>query len=206
MGNAGRSQEAVNKDRFEHIMVLARRLSGENPATLPSFIRALGRTKQWRQITYILDRKLHDNIESLKPKDLFFSPFIPISPSGETLHSLLIALPQQRTFGLNSGLILPTPWHRQSLSNCLEHIGGSRNPWRQDSLNHRVVAWEPLGIEWVYGGNHSIATGIIKGEGEVQATETYNIRTADGAKIAPGKEVEFAAVFEIGRLLREAGA
>ena len=141
-------------------MVLAPRLSIENPAALPSFIRALGRATQWKQITYILDRKLHDNIERVKPRDLFFDLYVPTLASGETLRSLFIALPQQRIFNLNSDLILPTPWNRKSLVSCLKGIGGSRNPWCQD-FNHQVVAWQALGIGWVNGGNHSIATGII---------------------------------------------
>ena len=91
--------------------------------------------------------------------------------------------------------------------------------WRQD-WNHDIEYWLPLGIGWVKGGNHSITSGIIQGEGTIIIEEVYDIsavyqhvicdgdtfrRQHDGSKIASVKNVEFAGIFEIGRLMLQNG-
>ena len=54
-------------------------------------------------------------------------------------------------------------------------------PWREDPLNHFVSAISPLGIGLCGGGNHSIAAGIVMGEGAVSiATDTYFHITLEG--------------------------
>ena len=90
--------------------------------------------------------------------------------------------------------------------------------WRQDDNNHHVELWLPMGIAWVYGGNHSISAGIIQGRGEIIPRHVYDIsevydyvycdgvnyyRKEDGSIISPVLNAEFAAIFEIGRIMAE---
>jgi hypothetical protein len=78
----------------------------------------------------------------------------------------------------------------------------------------------PFGIAWVGGGNHSIMTGIVRGEGQITTDLVYDlselfslvrfdgtsfIRLSDGEEIAFVKDFEFGAIFEIGRLIHEKG-
>jgi sulfite reductase beta subunit-like hemoprotein len=75
-----------------------------------------------------------------------------------------------------------------------------------------------MGIGWVHGGNHSIATGIVQGEGEITPDSVYDISEVyqyvytdgeyyitkeDNGVISDVPNVEFAAIFEIGRLMNE---
>lgn len=94
----------------------------------------------------------------------------------------------------------------------------SRNyqgPWVQDD-NHSVHLWLPWGIGFVYGGNHSIAAGILAGEGEVIPEKVYDMshlldslhcdgayfyEADNGEKVEAVIDVRRAAVFEIGRLM-----
>lgn len=120
---------------------------------------------------------------------------------------------------LSTDLILPWPWNRERLQTCISNIGEGREwgKWIQDYDNHSVEVWLPMGVAWVYGGNHSISIGIIQG-GEIEPEHYYDIsdvykyvrcngidyrRINDDVIIAPVRNVDYAAIFEIGRLLRE---
>ena len=129
-----------------------------------------------------------------------------------------------KKINLSRDLILPWPWKGSRLVSTISNIGKRRSwgEWKQDYLNHYVEVWIPIGIAWVNGGNHSIAIGIIQG-GELQPTNYYNISEmykhirCDGKNfirtktnwlikdeiLGPVTNVEFAAIFEIGRLLVE---
>lgn len=202
--------------RFNHILEVARELADINSSALPDLVRALGRPLQWHHLTSLLGRELHSAIDEVEVSNLFFDPFIPLTASGETLDDLKTEVVPNSEFSLALDLLLPTPWERSRLLGCLESIGGARDPWRQDEFNHRVEAWEPLHLGFVHGGNHSIATGIIKGEGTLRAEVTYDIsqvfeyvscdgvhyrRREDQTVVSDVKNVEFAAIFEIGRLI-----
>jgi hypothetical protein len=95
----------------------------------------------------------------------------------------------------------------------------SAGAWRADS-NHVISLWLPWGIGFVFGGNHSITAGILAGEGEICPTEIINFgrvldhvrcdgkgyfRVADDQKIADVEDARHAAIFEIGRLMRDHG-
>lgn len=113
--------------------------------------------------------------------------------------------------------VLPCPWKRPDLVNTLSYVGSGRvlGPWRQDP-NHSVIVFLPWGIAFVVGGNHSIAAGILAGEGSLVPTEVWDLSSwldsfeTDGRIFvdrASGKEIckvfnpVRAAVFEVGRLM-----
>ena len=124
---------------------------------------------------------------------------------------------EQYRLRLNKHMVLPTTWGKYSFVSTVAAIGTGKRQfcWRQDP-NHRVTLLLPWGIGVVEGGNHSIAAGILAGEGELTPTAVFDFSLAlaryhcDGVKIietATGQTVgemhdeRFAAVFEIGRLM-----
>jgi hypothetical protein len=197
-------------------MEAAQYLHTRRQDALRDFMRALMRPTQWRYITYVLGHHRCDHERPLEPEIVLFHEATPLNEEGATLISLRETVQGPKRMQLAHDILLPWPQDRVGLLDCLVSIGGNKNPWRQDTMNHRVELWEPLGIGWVRGGNHSIATGIIKREGEVEVTSAYDIRpvynhvrcdgqnflrTDTGTVIAPVKNAHFAAAFEIGRML-----
>lgn len=152
-------------------------------------------------------------------KSLWFDPYVPITDEGKSVHDIAVAygddLPE---INLLTSRILPWPWNQGRLHGTLASIGDGRplGPWREDPLNHFVSAISPLGIGLCGGGNHSIAAGIVMGEGAVRVSEIYDLarvypyvqcdgktykRTHDGAVISTVSNPVLAAVFEIGRMI-----
>lgn len=103
------------------------------------------------------------------------------------IHDLKKEVKCKKKINLSTDLILLWPWHKDRLIIALIDIGEGRKKkkWKQDFNNHFVEVWLPMGIAWVNGENF--------------------IRTEDNKVIAKVTNVEFAAIFEIGRLLTEKG-
>lgn len=95
--------------------------------------------------------------------------------------------------------------------------GRIKGYWKQYS-NHRVMLLLPFGVSFVLRGNHSLTTGIIQGEGMVKTDYIYDISPlyeyvlCDGDKfylrdsndiLFYVKNIELAAIFEIGRKMVE---
>ena len=143
-----------------------------------------------------------------------------ISATGKTFEDLKLELEITREIHLGRDLVLPWPWRRTRLINSISRLGEGRvwGSWKQDFGNHRIELWLPLGISWVTSGNHSIAIGIIQCSGKLKPDYIYDISKmydyvyCDGRNyigkenntiIAPVENVEFAAIFEIGRMMVE---
>lgn len=120
---------------------------------------------------------------------------------------------------LATDVVLPCPWFRSHLVAALAShgVGRARGVWRQDH-NHHLTLWLPWRIAFVTGGNHSITAGILAGEGELVPDEVYDlsgvfdrircdgrryIDVNSGATIAKVANHRVAAVFEIGRMMRQ---
>ena len=73
-------------------------------------------------------------------------------------------------------MVIPTLWSESSILNSLGMIGKRRElgVFVQD-INHSVTLMRPLNIVWVNGGNHSIAQGILDGEGELVPDDIYDV-------------------------------
>ncbi len=123
---------------------------------------------------------------------------------------------------LASDLILPWPWNLSRVASNVSGIGPGRRcgAWKQYPKNHSVEYWRPFGIGWVHGGNHSIMAGIIQGEGRIETDNVYDlstlfphvrfngetfVRVSDDTVIQEALYFEFAAIFEVGRLMHERG-
>lgn len=68
---------------------------------------------------------------------------------------------------LGRDTVISFPWEPARMKNALERL--SKEPWRYDPINHFAYLYRPLGVVLAYNGLHSIAVGILKGEGRIRA-------------------------------------
>lgn len=227
-GRGVRAIRALKKKRgapttqFRRIMAFARELAEADQRALPQLIAALGRVVQSQAI---LEPMLHypaDASTSAYTNDtLFFSEFVKLDAAGRTFRQVASEIAKVRTLYLDRDIVIPVPWQPTRLQQAFSNLrqGGDWGRWRQDP-NHQIELWEPLGIGWVYGGNHSISAGILTASGKVRPVVGYDItpiyqhvycdgrafrRRHDKVVIADVSSVEMAAIFEIGRLMTETG-
>lgn len=204
--------------------------SDEHP--IFDFIRILGRGLQSDYMKYVFyydcDGKEH-NVPMLEYSLVGFNlneVFIDDSDNIVKFYDLKKEVKSNKKVNLSTDLVLPWPWNRNRLFNTITKIGRNRawGVWKQDYRNHYVEVWLPMGIAWVRRGNHSITMGIIQG-GKLEPEYYYDISKVykyikcdgknfirvktnsiiDNEIIAPVTNIDFAAIFEIGRLLVERG-
>lgn len=222
-----------NKEDYDSIMKFAKSvldqtkkleedngpLNKEAEHPLVDVIRLIGGKVQMQYLTNLLYQKYESDLPSLLPEAVLFSPQAMLSLDGKEFYDVVKELKEEKTVLLNRDLVLPWSWRKSRLVDCIARIGEGREdgPWQQD-YNHRVDLWLPMGIAWVHGGNHSISAGIIQGKGSIKPEAVYDIsdvydyvhcdgvnysRKEDGVIISPVKNAEIAAIFEIGRLMKE---
>lgn len=210
------------RQRLNKVLFIADEIANQNPDALPDFVRLLGRKLQsdymCRAISWLDEHKM----PNLEPKLVWFNELLPLNSDGQCVHDLKEKTGTTRTLKLASDIILPWPWNVSRVASNISCIGPGRpcGSWEQDTINHNVEYWLPFGIGWVYGGNHSIMTGILQGEGFITTKRVYDlsklfphvrfdgnafIRISDGTVIQKATEFEFAAIFEVGRLMHERG-
>jgi hypothetical protein len=123
----------------------------------------------------------------------------------------------KKTLLPNETLIFTFPWHNKRLSDAFSTIGKKvGNPWMHDSLNHRVTYIFPINIGYVTNGNHSTAINILNNEAPMNVTEELDLTTIydeiytdglyfkrvdDDSIVDRVASIEFAAIFEIGRMI-----
>lgn len=214
-------KDSPMKQRLNKILSIANDIAKENPDALREFVRLLGRKLQSDYMCRAVSILDEHRMPNLEPKLVWFDEFAPLNSAGESVYDLKVKADTTRTLRLASDLVLPWPWNTSRVVSNISCIGLGRpaGAWSQDP-NHQVEYWLPFGIGWVYGGNHSIMTGIVRGEGEIITDHIYDlskifshvrfngdafIRISDGSVIQKVTEFEFAAIFEIGRLMHEHG-
>lgn len=184
---------------------------------LMDIIGILGRSIQARYLSHLLFKRSEDStLNSILPENFLFHEYKTIIYKGKDLlkfSDIKIPIENERYISLEKDIVLPWPWKRNRLINCIGTIGD----WRQDE-NHSIELWLPIGISWVKGGNHSIATGIIRNEGEIKPEKVYDIskvyeyvscdgynyiRKQDNTILSPVNSIELAAIFEIGRIMKD---
>lgn len=215
-------RESPMKQRLTKVLSIADEIAGHNPDALREFIRLLGRKLQSDYMCRAVSVLDEHKMPNLEPKLVWFDEFIPVNSEGHRTYDLKVKINTTRTLRLASDIILPWPWNMGRVVSNLSCIGPGRpwGAWEQDTLNHQVEYWLPFGIGWVHGGNHSIMTGIVRGEGEITTDRVYDlsklfphvrfdghafVRVSDGSVIHETTEFEFAAIFEVGRLMHERG-
>ncbi|MGF6369677.1 hypothetical protein OKW40_002427 [Paraburkholderia sp. RAU6.4a] len=202
--------------QFDYIMEMAREIAQRNPAALHDLINLLLRPYQAEALVGVVENASHQAPPSIVSSSFFFDDrrITPLS------YGIGVKLePDAFRVNLAKDTILPWPWNRQRIASALAHIGPGKSmgEWRQDP-NHQVILWLPWGISFVGGGNHSITAGIIAGDGEITPGEVrdmsalldlfecdgrYYRETTSRKTIAAVGDERIAAVFEIGRLMRQ---
>ncbi len=202
--------------QFDNIMKMAHDVAERNPAALHDLVNMLLRPRQAEALVGVVESAEHQAPAGISAWKFFFDDrrVNPLS-----YHIWEKVEPEGFTVNLAKDAVFPGPWHRQRIVGTLVSIGAGKplGKWTQDG-NHQVMLWLPWGISFVAGGNHSIAAGIIGGEGIVvpgevlDMSELLNMVTCDGRNyretesqqiIAAVEDERIAAVFEIGRLMRK---
>ena len=122
---------------------------------------------------------------------------------------------------LSKDAILVCAWNKERFVNALLNIGQNvGNSFEYDKTNHMATYIFPIGLTIVYNGNHSSLSGILKGEGTIQANQTYDLvptydymyfdgiyfrNKINDEKLYKVERFEIGALYEIGRLLAENG-
>lgn len=216
-----------DKEKFENIIDFAKEIidkhnnknSHEHP--ILDFIRILGRRIQSDYMGYLLySGKVENKSRDLEAREVMFSPYKTIKDENNNyieVSTLIERKQNDKKINLSKDLVLPWPWRRERIRDCLLNIGEGREfgIWKQDYNNHFVDVWLPMGIAWVNGGNHSITVGIVQG-GELEPdyysdiSKVYKYVKCDGENfidinsginLSKVKSPEFAAIFEIGRMM-----
>lgn len=213
--------------RFHHILATADRIAEQNPRALPDLVHALLRPLQSRYLLGVAEvgKDPYPTIVA----ESFFGTAVGtyLARHGGTSRCGTSLDPSRFKLRLSCDTVLPSTWNYDSYVNTLAMLGstkkipGSYRPdkywqWRQDPINHRVELWLPWGIGFVEGGNHSIAAGILAGEGELTPTSVFDMRVLldniqtdgshylcrrTGSTLAAVSDLHVAVVFEIGRLM-----
>lgn len=199
---------------FTNLLDLAREIAAENPRGLLDVVRLYMRPLQTDHLLSCAQRSLHGARSEIAPHTLFMR-----GARMELTDHWRYPQVDAGRFLVNLSIdpVLPCPWHRDRYVSTLSTIGVGKQSgqWEQDP-NHSVAVLLPWGIACVFGGNHSIAAGIVAGEGEVKPIEAWDmgeilekvhcdglhyIETATGKPVCEMHDPKMGAVFEIGRLM-----
>lgn len=118
---------------------------------------------------------------------------------------------------LGCDIFLATPWDSGCIFRTLGRIGIglAEGEFKQES-NHKVIYQYPLELAWVYGGNHSIAQGVIRGEGAVVPNQMHDLsiiideiefdgvqwlNLEDGVAVGRPRRKELGWAWEVGRFI-----
>lgn len=217
-----------DKEKFDNILVFAEEIINttidRNVKQHPilDLIRIIGRRLQSDYMGYLLySGKERSEFMNLEAREVFFNIYDSILDENNNyvkVDKLIeIKYNNKPIINLSTDFVLPWPWHRTRMKDSILNIGEGRpsGKWEQDYDNHWLNVWLPMGIVWVGGGNHSITVGIVQG-GEVEPeycsdiSKLYKYIKCDGKnfiEINSGRVIskvqspEFAAIFEIGRLM-----
>lgn len=210
-------------------METAEEIADRNPHGLPDLVGAILRPLQSDYLLAVAEYGVlgRSGINSLS----FFGPAISrrlFTPDGMKFRGVKRA-PNGYLLSLSRDPVLPWPWKHDRFVAAVATIGGEKEvdspsgvrkwqgAWRQDD-NHDVELWLPWRIGFVTRGNHSIAAGILAGEGRLVPDTVYDMGflldevrcdgqfyrcTRTGNILAPMSDPRIGAVFEIGRLLQQ---
>ena len=222
-------REEERRLRFDQVAQAIEELASADRYALPAMVRLIAQPLQSAFVGEVLRWPAHQcNLDNDLDR-LFFRESLAITSDGRSLFDLRRSVDEvscaasKQRFWLQLGrdAVIPAPWHRGRLVDCLSSIGRARENggWEADQ-NHRVALLVPFGLGVVHGGNHSIATGICNGEGRLISIETLDFtpaydhvrydglafrRICDGEVLSQPKFEEPGMLFELGRKMNELG-
>ena len=207
----------VRLTEFDHIVGFAEALAKSNPAALIDLSRILLRPLQSELLLTAIENEMHGARHEIED----YKFFMPHGPSNIQMAFDCPRLDSDKFLvQLNRDPVLPCPWHRGRYVGTLTSIGHGKHcgNWKEDRVNHCVTLWLPWGIAFVHGGNHSIAAGIVGGEGVLRPKEVYDMGRLLDLVQCDGKHYrskqdnkvldtvhddKIAALFEVGRLMQQ---
>lgn len=214
-----RKDKPVHLTEFDHIMAFAQALAKSNPVVLVDLVRILLRPLQSELLLTAIENGMHGARHGIEGYKFFM-------PNGLNQMQMPFDCPRldsdQFLVHLDRDPVLPCPWHRDRYVGTLTNIGHGKHcgDWQEDRTNHSVTVWLPWGIAFVHGGNHSIAAGIVGGEGVLRPKEVLDMGSMldlvqcdgknyhskqDGQVLDSVNDEKIAALFEVGRLMRHHG-
>ncbi len=214
----GRLEQQVAQ--FDALTALARGVADAEPGALVQLARLVGRKLQADAIHLrLLDTADWGSWES-SPPACWFDRSLALTPDGRAFDDLVPQRPTDRIVSLATAVVLTGPWSRACLARVLARIGAGRpwGAWRGDPLNHAAIIWLPWGLVEMINGLHSAIAGAALSKGVFRATVVcdvgplyehvacdgrYYTRRHDGAVLAQVEDVQWATLFEIGRLMLE---
>lgn len=216
----GRTETNSKADtsKFVHAIEFCKSLMADHgPVTtlehpIYSVILALGRGRQYSHIADLIKGEEH-----LQYRRLDFNNALFKIHHNSFIYDLIDKSKGESPCSLKDILVFPWPWNRYRLERGFKNI--KHNNWVHDPQNHDVTLIQPLNIAFVDQGNHSLAIGILRGEGVVNAkvwdiSKLYDYIHCDGVNFrifqnaekssyidVPIHDPDFATIFEIGRLI-----
>ncbi|MBH3372270.1 hypothetical protein FYM84_11155 [Pseudomonas sp. CAH-1] len=166
---------------FENLMGWANSLAADNNRRgLEDLIKIVLRPVQAIQIRDALLRPRHCGPQALHWMSSFGKLWEGDAGEGTWAAFMLKhcrrAVEPNTSVRLASDMVIPTLWSESSILNSLGMIGKGRELGEfVQETNHSLTLMQPLNIGWVNGGNHSIAQGILSGEGELIPDDVYDV-------------------------------
>lgn len=213
-----RDHKVADRSRFDHMLDFAHDVASKNPAALVDVMRLFLRPLQ---AELLMSAPIREHYVPRRPAEAtrFFSPHGPHMFRDLQAHPKLSS--ESFRVSLARDSVLPCPWRRDDYVKAISRMGSGKSvgAW-QAAPKHRIVLWLPWGIPFVIGGNHSIAAGVIAGEGVLTPTEVWDLsawlesvqtdgRTyfhrSDKRYICAVVDLVRAAIFEVGRLMTTHG-
>lgn len=210
---------SMRREAFQHIMIQATNIEQDDPQQLRRFVRLLGKRRQGEilEAIFVYDGGI---FPPLPPFMEWFNQwgqeapsYISLTPEGRTAKDLIRVIRRPRRVSFKTDLVLPAPCN---MSRLRQRIENQESRITQGWSKRIVLVYEPFGIVLVDYSDAECLASLIDQEGEVEVdyfhdySDLYQyvycdgknfIRTWDGHVIAPVFDVEFAAIFEIGRIL-----
>ncbi len=207
------------------LLETAAEIASQNPAGVCTLARGLARQLQARLLMRAATQPLHEVGPDGYFDYLFFNTSKVVSADGRHFWDLINksakTSEERRKLLLQRDVVLPWPWHRGRFTKALACVGEGKSagPWQAEA-NHCVDLLLPFGIGIVKGGNHSIAAGVLDGEGAVPAraiemSPAFDLVEFDGANfrlrnsklslIERARFVEAGLLFELGRFMHTHG-
>lgn len=210
-----------NKE-FENILSMATKImKSEYPERIYDLIYSLGKPYQFEIINKCIKGNPISQDNWYYYEHLFFKScydkyrLIKEDNNGALLN--YTSFTEEKYLDPSNHLIFAFPWHQNRLSDAFENIGEKvDNKWKHDPFNHKTTLLYPLNIGYVTNGHHSSAMNIINNEAPMRITQILDLtpiydeiytdgncfrRNSDHKFVDEVTSVEFAAIFEIGRLI-----
>ena len=211
--------EQIEQKKFLGYIEVAKEVAKQDKTQLQTLVNLIARKPQAELLTQFVIEKRGGSFKRGEAHHLLFSGYAHIDDNDTYLCDVWIEKEiSDVPISLAEYVVLPWPWNADRIVNCFSWIGTKERPWKFDESNHFVEIYFPFNIGFVSSGNHSLTTGIIKGQGVIERYKLIDLspvynhiycdgfyyrRKIDNIPIEKVNDKYIAAIFEIGRLMIE---